>query len=112
SAAKPATEKSASDATDKDQAKQPTEPAKAQNPADQQSSAKPAEQPGKAQAAAQEKSAKQADSQDPEGTPAKPLDTEQRQALEQWLRQIPDEPGELLRRKFWYEQQQRQEQSR
>lgn len=37
---------------------------------------------------------------------------ERRQALEQWLRQIPDDPGELLRRKFWYEQQQRQERSR
>lgn len=34
---------------------------------------------------------------------------EQRQALEQWLRQIPDDPAELLRRKFWYEQQRRQE---
>lgn len=47
--------------------------------------------------------------------PSAPLDelgTEQRQALEQWLRQIPDEPGELLRRKFWYEQQQRQEHNR
>lgn len=41
-----------------------------------------------------------------------PLDSERRQALEQWLRQIPDDPGELLRRKFWYEQQQRQEQPR
>lgn len=40
------------------------------------------------------------------------LDGERRQALEQWLRQIPDEPGELLRRKFWYQQQQRQEQTR
>lgn len=37
------------------------------------------------------------------------LDSEQLQALEQWLRQIPDHPSELLRRKFWYEQQQRQE---
>ncbi|HEY6612100.1 MAG TPA: VWA domain-containing protein, partial [Pseudomonas sp.] len=37
---------------------------------------------------------------------------EQRQALEQWLRQIPDDPAELLRRKFWYEQQQRQENPR
>ncbi|MFK8330025.1 VWA domain-containing protein [Pseudomonas sp. BJa5] len=37
------------------------------------------------------------------------LDAEQRQALEQWLRQIPDNPSELLRRKFWYEQQQHQE---
>ena len=40
-----------------------------------------------------------------------PLGDEQRQALEQWLRQIPDDPAELLRRKFWYEQQQRQENS-
>lgn len=37
------------------------------------------------------------------------IDGERQQALEQWLRQIPDDPGELLRRKFWYEQQQRQE---
>ena len=37
------------------------------------------------------------------------LDAEQRQALEQWLRQIPDNPAQLLRRKFWYEQQQLQE---
>lgn len=35
----------------------------------------------------------------------KPLDEEHRQALEQWLKQIPDNPSELLRRKFWYEQQ-------
>jgi Ca-activated chloride channel family protein len=40
------------------------------------------------------------------------LDAEQRQALEQWLRQIPDDPAELLRRKFWYEQQQHQDKSR
>ncbi|HEY0290570.1 MAG TPA: VWA domain-containing protein [Pseudomonas sp.] len=40
------------------------------------------------------------------------INSEQKQALEQWLRQIPDEPGELLRRKFWYEQQQHQEKTR
>lgn len=38
------------------------------------------------------------------------LDSEAQESLEQWLRQIPDDPSELLRRKFWYEQQQRQEQ--
>jgi Ca-activated chloride channel family protein len=38
------------------------------------------------------------------------IEGEQRQALEQWLRQIPDDPAELLRRKFWYEQQQHQDQ--
>jgi Ca-activated chloride channel family protein len=37
---------------------------------------------------------------------------EQHQALEQWLRQIPDNPGELLRRKFWYEQQSHQAQGK
>src|SRR5476651_1287456 len=36
------------------------------------------------------------------------IEGEQAQALEQWLRKIPDDPGELLRRKFWYEQQQHQ----
>ncbi|WP_339533330.1 VWA domain-containing protein [Pseudomonas mucidolens] len=40
------------------------------------------------------------------------LDDEHRQAMEQWLRQIPDNPGELLRRKFWYEQQQHQDKIR
>ena len=33
---------------------------------------------------------------------------ERQQATEQWLRQIPDDPGELLRRKFLYEQRKRQ----
>ena len=51
-------------------------------------------------------------SEEAPSAPQDELGTEQRQALEQWLRQIPDEPGELLRRKFWYEQQQRQEQNR
>nr|WP_286944736.1 VWA domain-containing protein [Pseudomonas sp. UBA6718] len=49
---------------------------------------------------------------EPQSASAEPLDGEQRDALEQWLRQIPDDPGELLRRKFLYEQQQRQERSR
>lgn len=40
---------------------------------------------------------------------ASQTDDEHRQALEQWLRQIPDNPSELLRRKFWYEQQQYQD---
>ena len=34
-------------------------------------------------------------------------DAEQAQATEQWLRQIPDDPGGLLRRKFEYEHQRR-----
>ena len=33
---------------------------------------------------------------------------EDQQALEQWLRRIDDDPGELLRRKFRYQYRQRQ----
>jgi Ca-activated chloride channel homolog len=35
------------------------------------------------------------------------LRDESREALEQWLRRVPDDPGGLLRRKFQYETQQR-----
>lgn len=38
---------------------------------------------------------------------AQPLDSEERQAAEQWLRRIPDDPGGLLKRKFLYQYQQR-----
>ncbi|GAB3393514.1 tetratricopeptide repeat protein [Azotobacter armeniacus] len=71
-------------------------------------------QPG---AAGQSRSGEQAAGDAPPGSgqvaeaPAEPLGDERRQALEQWLRQIPDNPGELLRRKFWYEQQQHREAS-
>ncbi len=34
------------------------------------------------------------------------LNDEQKQALEQWLRQVPDDPGGLLRRKFEYQHRQ------
>ena len=33
---------------------------------------------------------------------------EQQQALEQWLRRIPDDPGGLLRRKFIHQYKNRQ----
>lgn len=54
--------------------------------------------------------AEEPDMPSPEEAP--PTITEQQQATEQWLRQIPDDPGELLRRKFLLEQRQRQEASR
>jgi Ca-activated chloride channel family protein len=39
-----------------------------------------------------------------------PPQTEQQIALEQWLRQIPDDPGGLLRRKFMIEHLMKQQQ--
>ncbi|MEO8717634.1 MAG: VWA domain-containing protein [Burkholderiales bacterium] len=38
---------------------------------------------------------------------ARPLDSEEQLAAEQWLRRIPDDPGGLLRRKFLYQYRQR-----
>jgi Ca-activated chloride channel family protein len=38
--------------------------------------------------------------------------TEEQQATEQWLRRIPDDPAGLLKRKFYYQYQQRQQQQR
>ncbi|MGH8382025.1 tetratricopeptide repeat protein [Pseudomonas sp.] len=86
-----------------------------QDPASEQ----PAQQPSdtnKDESNASEQAQNLANNSDNEETtrpPQRPqdstLDAEQRQALEQWLRQIPDNPAELLRRKFWYEQQQHQE---
>lgn len=39
--------------------------------------------------------------------PAKELSEEEKQAMEQWLRRIPDDPGGLLREKFRYESKKR-----
>jgi Ca-activated chloride channel family protein len=64
-----------------------------------------------AQAAAGEEAA------DEQAAPAPALSAEERaeleksQALQQWLRRVPDDPGSLLRRKFAREYQQRQRQS-
>ncbi|SBS30222.1 von Willebrand factor type A domain protein [Marinomonas aquimarina] len=40
------------------------------------------------------------------------MDMEQQQALEQWLRQIQDDPGTLLQRKLWYLHQERRNENR
>jgi Ca-activated chloride channel family protein len=43
-----------------------------------------------------------------EATAAEQRTTEEDERLQQWLRQIPDEPGELLQRKFNYQYRQQQ----
>lgn len=77
---------------------------------------KPGEQPGEAHEQGDNQAQQSASGDDDDEVtqaPQRPtgsnLDAEQRQALEQWLRQIPDNPSQLLRRKFWHEQQQLQE---
>jgi Ca-activated chloride channel homolog len=41
------------------------------------------------------------------GAPGKQMSDEEKQAMEQWLRRIPDDPGGLLREKFRYESKKR-----
>ncbi|WP_252271564.1 VWA domain-containing protein [Pseudomonas subflava] len=97
---------------EQDSSEAPAQPQPSQDA--QQGEAQQAQQPGpqngQGQSAPQEPG--QGQPENPSNGGVAPLDGEQRDALEQWLRQIPDNPGELLRRKFLYEQQQRQEQSR
>ena len=56
---------------------------------DEQEQKEPQEQPQKEQA-----------NQKPAEEEAEPLDEEEKQALQQWLRRVPDDPSGLLRRKF------------
>ena len=56
---------------------------------DEQEQKEPEEQPQKEQA-----------NQKPAEEESEPLDEEEKQALQQWLRRVPDDPSGLLRRKF------------
>jgi Ca-activated chloride channel homolog len=53
-----------------------------------------------------------ADQGKPENTESQQLTDEEKQAMEQWLRRIPDDPGGLLREKFRYESKKRQYEQR
>ena len=83
-------------------------------PAEAKSKARAQERPGKNAAASQPPTQSRADQEmakNPEspGAPAA-TDTqtsEEQQAMQQWLRRIPDDPGGLLRRKFLYQYRQR-----
>ena len=83
---------------------------KRREPSQGESTTEREESVGKGQAAAnQPGSATTEPPQQNAAADSEGLSSEQQQALEQWLRQIPDDPAELLKRKFWIEQQQRQE---
>ena len=100
-----------------------------QDPSDQNSESSDEQQPGDEQEQEQEQEPKDSeeDSQEkseeekqnaeeqaqegeeeakPQDATESELDPEQQQALEQWLRQVPDDPGGLLRRKFQYQHRQ------
>ncbi len=95
-----------------DAAKQRDPPTQAENTSGEENDRPGADNPTASQADAEHREtpdqpsppAGEATMQNPDGTP---LDADRQQALEQWLRQIPDDPSGLMRRKFEYETLQR-----
>jgi len=73
----------------------------------QEDPSEPEENSDPQEPAEQEQAEREAQQQ--ELTEAQQLDQQQQQAMEQWLRKIPDEPSGLLRRKFDYESRLRQQ---
>jgi Ca-activated chloride channel family protein len=61
---------------------------------------------------AQEQAEQAEDGEDQAETAAEPMDAEEQQALENWLRKVPDDPGGLLRRKFEMQYSERLKQGR
>lgn len=81
-----------------------------QNNKDQQKEQESDTQKEKEASEAQQKKDK-TEAKQPPLSDTEQLDKQQQQAMEQWLRKIPDEPSGLLRRKFKYESRLRQQQS-
>lgn len=90
----------------------------AQELADRQSEEQPADQAERQEQAAEAQPAdsgeREGDAQDSQlmAESDSAEDLEQQQALEQWLRQVPDDPSGLLRRKFEYEHRKMRQQYR
>ena len=89
---------------DDDQAEQP------EDTADQAQSAAVADDQAPADPADDDAERATASSADPDQTDEQQLTAQQYQALQYWLRQIPDDPGGLLRRKFAHQYRQRPQQ--
>ncbi len=85
-----------------------TKQAKSQDDAAQQQNADKNQQAAQAQQNANAKEAADKKQQAVAGTDQPSKEEQQQRATEQWLRQIPDDPAGLLRRKFLYEHRQQE----
>lgn len=95
-----------------EQQREQSQPRRAEDRQDRGDQNEPQEQDREEQAQRQEETGQGEQHQDkeavPQPAPADDMKTaEERQATEQWLRRIPDDPSGLLRRKFRYQYQQR-----
>jgi len=102
------------DSQDQQDGEQDGDPSEQDQQQDQQAPEDPAEpeqdaEPQQPTEQEQEQEKTEREAQQQELTEAEQLDQQQQQAMEQWLRKIPDEPAGLLRRKFDYESRLRQQ---
>jgi len=74
---------------------------------DQDQDEKEQEQKEKEQQEQEQQQQEEQANQKPAEEEAEPLDEEEKQALQQWLRRVPDDPGGLLRRKFQMQYEER-----
>ena len=83
------------------QSQQPDDAAQQQDQEGEQSDQPPEQQPAEDDESETDSSDDQSDTEEGESR------DERQEAMEQWLRRVPDDPGGLLRRKFQYETNQR-----
>ena len=98
---------------DSDQQDQSQESQNQENESDQKQDGEPSEEQAEQQESRQsedenEENAKQQETQPSPSELADMSEQEKKQELEQWLRRVPDDPGGLLRRKFFLESRQKQ----
>ena len=86
---------------DQNQSQQPDDAAQQQDQDGEQSDQPPEQQPAEENESETDSSDDQSDTEEGESR------DERQEAMEQWLRRVPDDPGGLLRRKFQYETNQR-----
>lgn len=91
------------DQAQKDQAKEQEQEQQDQTDAQQQPDQPDEENAAQAGQAKEEESQEDAEQQPADVMQDDGLTNEERQAMEQWLRRVPDDPGGLLRNKFNYE---------
>ncbi len=95
---------------------QPPQQQEEQQPKQDAGKGEPGTEGQQAQQTAQQQAEQQAAPETPEPSPGSEAESasarasaEENERLQQWLRQIPDEPGDLLQRKFNYQYRQRQQ---
>lgn len=101
-----------SESKDSDQKNSEEQDSDKQDSEEQDSEEKDSEETDAEQAKADKEAADNAEQRDQgsQGIPGDELTEEEKQALEQWLNRIPDDPGGLLKRKFLYQYKQRDHQ--